>query len=177
MPEERLPTYEEVLREKGEQDQRRHNTVVNAPHRPPNRPPFPQQSAPDGRRLPWEYPRGYFCYKCANTGYKLRNGHECRACWRRFYGNQFEIERPLMDFTVPFSLGSLLGNSILYSISPMQMTCLPHGPAMQPESHMLPPGESQSSGYRCGECGGTGQIRFLFDKNICPVCHGVGRIF
>ncbi|ODV67947.1 hypothetical protein HYPBUDRAFT_148245 [Hyphopichia burtonii NRRL Y-1933] len=35
--------------------------------------------------LPFKYPRGHFCQKCKNSGFKLKNGKACRDCWSKFY--------------------------------------------------------------------------------------------
>lgn len=46
----------------------------------PRPPPRPQQNP----SLPWTYPPRFYCSKCGNTGYKLKNGRSCKSCWRRF---------------------------------------------------------------------------------------------
>ena len=35
--------------------------------------------------LPFRYPRGYFCKKCSNTGYKHKKDRKCHDCWKKFY--------------------------------------------------------------------------------------------
>lgn len=35
--------------------------------------------------LPFQFPKGFLCQKCRNSGYKVKNGKICRDCWNRFY--------------------------------------------------------------------------------------------
>lgn len=44
-----------------------------------------QQYPPQGIRPPFNYPPGYFCTQCNNTGIKC-NGHPCGTCERAFGG-------------------------------------------------------------------------------------------
>lgn len=51
--------------------------------------------------LPFDYPRGYFCSKCKNTGFKERNGKPCSQCWPRFFRNQSYNPNPNLTFRYP----------------------------------------------------------------------------
>lgn len=145
----------------------------NVPPPMPNRPqpqqpynPQPQPNMPPNvSNLPWTYPKNFRCPKCNNTGYKLKNGHSCRSCWRRFA----PVNRVNMQ---PTSYG-------YYSSGPMYT-----GPGNvqygQPYTSAAPlmvrPGDPRLGGVICGECRGSGRIRFFLDEDICPLCHGIGRI-
>lgn len=37
--------------------------------------------------LPFQFPKGHFCQKCKNTGFKVKNGDVCSNCWSRFFPN------------------------------------------------------------------------------------------
>ncbi|CCH59305.1 hypothetical protein TBLA_0B04690 [Henningerozyma blattae CBS 6284] len=115
--------------------------------------------------LPWVYPNGYYCPKCDNTGYKLKNGHSCKVCWERF--------APRNNVGV---------------VQPGQINV--QGPILQPQyqrpmysSHStssmplyVQPGDPRLGGVLCGKCRGSGRTRFFLDENLCTVCGGVGRI-
>lgn len=45
---------------------------------PAQYPPF------QGNSAPFNYPPGYFCPQCRNTGIKMHNGHPCGTCERNF---------------------------------------------------------------------------------------------
>ncbi|AET39783.1 Hua1p Ecym_4771 [Eremothecium cymbalariae DBVPG len=127
--------------------------------------------------LPWQYPRFFYCPKCANTGYKLRHGRQCKSCWRKFSRNNARPEVQYLQPRYPVSYVSGGSNSMFFTIPPMQMTLTPHAPVLQTAPLMVPPGDPRIGGYQCAECNGTGRIRFLLDKEYCHVCHGIGRIF
>lgn len=52
----------------------------------PNQPLSSTQSPPSPAipRPPFQYPPGYFCPKCHNTGFKIYNGSPCGTCARLF---------------------------------------------------------------------------------------------
>lgn len=68
-----------------------------AQFRPPASPPLPARPPMDypsqdasslytnNTNLPWKYPRGNFCNKCKNTGYKHDGAKMCKDCWNKFY--------------------------------------------------------------------------------------------
>ncbi|CAK7903235.1 hypothetical protein CAAN3_06S05710 [[Candida] anglica] len=35
--------------------------------------------------LPFQYPKGFLCSKCKNSGYKVKKGGMCTNCWMKFY--------------------------------------------------------------------------------------------
>ncbi|CAR21743.1 Hua1p [Lachancea thermotolerans CBS 6340] len=127
--------------------------------------------------LPWTYPRGYYCTKCGNTGYKIKNGHSCKRCWRKFAHSS-----PSQNVQVTYGgyapSYALYGGAPTFGTVPMAMGVSPASPA--PASGGAPlvlrPGDPRIGGVTCGECRGSGRVRFLLDKEICPLCHGVGRV-
>ncbi|CDR39295.1 CYFA0S03e01860g1_1 [Cyberlindnera fabianii] len=167
--------------------------------RPPPPRPRPQQQIPSSQslhsqqhpRLPWTYPPGYRCSKCNNTGYKLKNGKSCKSCWEKFarptnvnyqyvpsYDPGFRI--PFTDYRVHDDLTVTNGYSqpptpMMYMQPPMMGQ--PYG-MMQPTPQYVSPGDPRIGGYMCGRCRGSGRVSFmLLDEELCPVCHGVGRVF
>ncbi|CEP64040.1 Hua1p LALA0_S10e00848g [Lachancea lanzarotensis] len=140
---------------------------TSAPLRPPPTPSRPVSSS----ALPWTYPRGFYCSKCGNTGYKVKSGHPCRRCWGRFAHSA-----PNSNVQVQY-----------YSAYPSSYhSYRPYGPVLQhfaPPPLMsgsplvLQPGDPRIGGMMCGQCRGKGRVRFLLDKEICSVCHGTGRVF
>lgn len=118
----------------------------------PRPPPRPQQNP----SLPWTYPPRFYCSKCGNTGYKLKNGRSCKSCWRRFAPQNNVVSAPTYytNYTMPVYTNAWQGTRPLY----------------------VQPGDPRLGGVLCGECRGSGRTRFLLDEDICPLCHGVGRI-
>lgn len=52
-------------------------------------------------QLPFQYPAGYLCSKCKNTGYK-KNGNKCLKCWEKFYLNKHAYNpNPALPFKYP----------------------------------------------------------------------------
>lgn len=117
------------------------------------------------RELPFKYPKGFLCEKCENKGIKLKNGKSCKDCYERFaHRNQYQIQQP----------GSYWGpaNIMPFGPRPMAAPMAPGGmPALQ-----VPPGDPRLGGVLCGKCRGTGQVWFLLDSDLCPLCGGLGRI-
>jgi len=107
------PSYDEVINESTGGSYSRPNPPPPQPPRPetlrPPQPPRPSSSShssynspgPQGppprpaqntnslyttnQSLPFQYPKGFLCQKCRNSGYKIKNGKLCRDCWDRFY--------------------------------------------------------------------------------------------
>ncbi|GMG23406.1 unnamed protein product [Ambrosiozyma monospora] len=102
------PSYDEVIR----QEELESPTNSSAPSLPsrrtsvensgnvPHHPDFLNEHNKPARKpedlytsnlaLPWRYPKGVFCNKCKNTGYKTKSGGQkkyCKDCWRRFKPN------------------------------------------------------------------------------------------
>ena len=145
-PDDELPTYEEVIRQDTNQappqPQRPQGSPYQGqaplqpprpvnppmPQRPPQRPPPPQQHS----RIPWVYPVGYYCKKCGNTGYKVKNGHPCKTCWRTFARNTHVNVQPIVS--PPIFQGNY-GAPVYVS-----------------------PGDPRIGGYCCAECKGLSLI-------------------
>lgn len=163
--------------------------------------------------LPFNYPRGHYCKKCQNTGFKLKNGKPCRDCWDAFYlrnhaynpnpnlpfryPKRFICEKchntgtkrkngltcqdcyarfaPRNNYSVQLSYGfGLLGFlGFLDFVRPVT-NFGPGGPSGPPLR--VAPGDPRLGGLLCGNCRGSGQISFLLDTDLCPVCGGLGRI-
>lgn len=125
--------------------------------RPPVAPP-----TSNSRPIPWVYPTGFYCDKCHNTGYKIKNGHSCKSCWKRF-ANQQNV--------------SYVSNPYYAPQAPIPM---PMQPFMAPQQGVRPlmvrPGDPRLGGVLCGVCRGTGRTRFLLDEDLCTTCNGIGRI-
>lgn len=179
-----LPSYDDVLREDAQRTQGSSSVAPTRPPRPtrptkqqsaPAYPPRPVQQAPQAPAppaapaLPWQYPRGFHCSKCNNTGYKIKNGRSCKTCWRRFAPPNNSGRLPPLTMgmrTIPFS-----------PFRPMSMG----GQSMAPISTgrgplVVQPGDPRLGGVVCGECRGSGRVSFLLDEDICPLCRGIGRI-
>lgn len=77
------------------------------PARPPHAGSVPASSTPNSLlysnnpNLPFEYPRGYFCSKCKNTGFKEKNGKPCSLCWPKFFKKQAYNPNMSLPFTYP----------------------------------------------------------------------------
>ncbi|SCU79579.1 LADA_0B01662g1_1 [Lachancea dasiensis] len=168
------------------------NAAYNSPpQRPPQRPPRPSSSSQidhassssvsTANKLPWTYPRGYYCTKCGNSGYKIKNGQSCKRCWRKFAipmpSEHVQVQyvepiyRPSPIF--PPSQGYSTYGSYYPSNRPLSYSSQPSAPP----GVVFPPGDPRIGGFLCGECRGKGRVRFLLDKEICPTCRGVGRVF
>ncbi|SCU98585.1 LAMI_0F15390g1_1 [Lachancea mirantina] len=192
------PSYDEVIRE----DTQGHSsagrlsntgTGVSGGHTPalPSRPasyasarPTPAGPSPSaqpaaiqtGPRLPWTYPPGFYCSKCGNTGYKIKSGRSCKRCWRRFaptnspqsvhvmYDNYYGSQTfgPFAARFDPRQRQGLVG-----SVARLATGALPV---------VVRPGDPRIGGVVCGQCRGTGLVRFFLDEELCPLCNGVGRI-
>lgn len=173
MKTEQPPTYEEVIREdQAEQKKGCRSSRSSLPPSPPPRPkiPFPLKTGPPksktiDKSIPWVYPVGYFCHKCANTGYKLRNDRPCKICWRRFSPQTTNNTHDV--YVRP-------NDTVTYIAAPVFQPPLPRN-RIQPL--VLEPGDPRIGGLICNQCNGTGRIRFFLDKELCPICRGVGRVF
>ncbi|KAH3679940.1 hypothetical protein WICMUC_000683 [Wickerhamomyces mucosus] len=117
-------------------------------------------------RLPWDYPRGYFCDKCHNTGYKLKNGKSCKKCWEKFarQTNVQYIPSPYptgsnynySGYQIPFTNYSINhGNGPSYN----QPIPLNHNQLYQPiPPRIVRPGDPSLGGVLCGKCRGSGTM-------------------
>lgn len=153
----------------------------SASSRPPMSPrpsaPTPGGSASTPQsRLPWVYPKGYYCSKCGNTGYKIKNGRSCKRCWRKFapITPAQNVEVVYQDAHQPWLPGAPYQAYSPYGTPLAPPMAAPIRPGAAPM--MLRPGDPRIGGVVCGECRGRGMIRFFLDDKICPLCHGVGRI-
>ncbi|KAK7203272.1 hypothetical protein BZA70DRAFT_283263 [Myxozyma melibiosi] len=122
------------------------------------------------------YPRGFHCYKCNNTGYKLKNGHPCRTCFESF-GVSHIPPNLNIQYLPPVTYDPWYGppaSPTVYSTG---------GPA-----RVVAPGDPSLGGILCGACKGRGYVNDLGfgnflgemlggDYETCRVCKGVGRVF
>lgn len=138
--------------------------------RPPQRPPPACQSAPVSSSLPWTYPSRYYCSKCDNTGYKIKNGRSCKTCWRRFAPPNSSGSIPSLMFGNGMSMNSFGPMRPMYSGYQSGYTASNTAPMV------VRPGDPRLGGVVCGECRGSGRVSFLLDEDICPLCRGIGRI-
>lgn len=164
--------------------------------RPQQRPPNsvkPPNNNNNGRPpLPWVYPKNFYCPKCNNTGYKLKNGKSCRSCWRTFCPKNpinYNMGPTSSSFYVSPAIGmppqaspyippsNNYGYGYGYGYPPMPMSPIPPPPQQQQQRPLVvKPGDPRLGGVLCGECRGTGRVSFLLDEDLCPLCNGLGRI-
>ncbi|EDO16502.1 hypothetical protein Kpol_513p18 [Vanderwaltozyma polyspora DSM 70294] len=197
---ESLPSYDDVLK----QDSLKSNSPVSQerppkpPARPKNKPsksssstsrppassyprpltstkptsaPLNNSGRPPANGLPWVYPSNYYCQKCGNTGYKFKNGRSCKTCWRRF--------APSNNVNPTYTnASSKYGNSSFYRPAYQTTQVSGYQPALAGQARplMVRPGDPRLGGVVCGECRGSGRIRFFLDEDLCPLCGGIGRI-
>ncbi|CAN6641541.1 proline-rich protein Hua1p [Trichomonascus vanleenenianus] len=120
------------------------------------------RAPPRNPNLPFQYPPGYWCYKCSNTGIKHKNGLSCQDCYARFAHQR----------TGPMPVQFLPPAPTLFGFGPMPM--MPVGPGVAPR--VVRPGDPSIGGVLCGRCRGRGLItEFLFEET-CPTCRGIGRL-
>lgn len=161
--------------------------------RPPNsvKPPNNNNGRPP---LPWVYPKNFYCPKCNNTGYKLKNGKSCRSCWRTFCPKNpinYNMGPTSSSFYVSPAIGMPpqaspyipptnnygYGYGYGYGYPPMPMSPIPPPQQQQQQRPLVvKPGDPRLGGVLCGECRGTGRVSFLLDEDLCPLCNGLGRI-
>lgn len=99
---------------------------------------------------PLNYPPGYWCPRCHNTGIKQDKGTTCKKCYEKF------------------------------GVGSQQIHHLPYGaaPVFSGPPRVVRPGDPSIGGVLCGRCRGSGVIHDLFIfEDACPVCQGVGRVF
>lgn len=78
----------------------------NNNNRPPPSRPGPSSPPNDdlytaNPNLPFRYPKGYFCQKCKNHGFKKTN-KVCLTCWSKFYLNKHAYNpNPNLNFRYP----------------------------------------------------------------------------
>lgn len=116
--------------------------------------------------LPFRYPPGYICRKCNNTGIKVKNGLSCQDCYASFGPRNTASYVPSSSYSESIFdslFGSTTTTTTYYSTS---------GPPLQ-----VAPGDPRMGGVLCGRCRGSGQISVFLDTDLCPLCHGTGRIF
>lgn len=138
--------------------------------RPPVPP--PQQRPSHRPEIPWRYPAGFWCIKCHNTGFKVKNGKSCKDCWERFARqhnvNYTTTYAPSDPWRIPFTGISMAPQ---FNNPPMMA---PPGTAPR----YVRPGDPSMGGVLCGRCRGSGRVSVMWiDEDLCPVCHGVGRVF
>uniref|UniRef100_A0A060TDJ7 ARAD1D07458p n=1 Tax=Blastobotrys adeninivorans TaxID=409370 RepID=A0A060TDJ7_BLAAD len=130
------------------------------PQGPPGHPSHPMspQAPPTGPRPPFQYPPGFWCYKCNNTGIKLKNGKTCQDCYARF-------ARPNTNIPMPSYGGGSLWNPMSY------VSSVPAGPGT-----VVRPGDPRIGGILCGRCRGRGYVTDFLFEDTCPTCRGIGRL-
>lgn len=160
--------------------------------RPPNSVKPPNDNNNGRPPLPWVYPKNFYCPKCNNTGYKLKNGKSCRSCWRTFCPKNpinYNMGPTSSSFYVSPAIGmppqaspyippsNNYGYGYGYGYPPMPMSPIPPPQQQQQQRPLVvKPGDPRLGGVLCGECRGTGRVSFLLDEDLCPLCNGLGRI-
>lgn len=131
------------------------------------------RSKPD---LPWKYPRDYYCTKCRNTGYKIKNGKTCKDCWEHFAPRNHHVN--VVGYTTP-SQNNYYSGASPFSAAPVlsaHNSYYSNGAAPTGAPLYVQPGDPRLGGVLCGKCRGSGRTRFFLDENLCTVCGGIGRI-
>ncbi|GMM33768.1 Hua1 protein [Saccharomycopsis crataegensis] len=115
----------------------------------PGSPP-PQQNVTNAitPQTPWIYPLGFQCYKCRNTGIKLKNGLQCIDCWRQFAPSSSHVRR-----ITTAAIDNKTGRPLF-----------------------LNAGDPKLGGMVCGSCRGQGYIDSFLYYDTCFVCGGIGRV-
>lgn len=156
--------------------------------------------------LPFRYPRGHYCRKCQNTGYKLKNGKVCHDCWNSLFLNKHAYNpNPALAFQYPrgflcekcMNTGTKRRNGLScqdcyarfaprnnYSVAPsfngfafLDIIRPNYGASgPSPNAIRVPPGDPRLGGVLCGNCRGRGQVMFFLDTELCLVCGGLGRL-
>lgn len=156
-----------------------------APPRPPPQPQRPVSHSTQGYpgshiqqanytpqpHPPFQYPRGYWCRKCSNTGVKRKNGLTCQDCYGRFARPNSNV-----SYLPPSGGGGLFGGLGGF-FGPSTSTTTVYGGAGAGAPRVVRPGDPAIGGALCGRCRGRGLITELIFEDTCPVCRGIGRIF
>ncbi|AOA60741.1 hypothetical protein PP7435_CHR1-0586 [Komagataella phaffii CBS 7435] len=136
--------------------------------------------------LPWRYPRGYYCKKCNNSGYKLKNSKPCSTCWSKFEPKK----RPSPVPPKPAPMSPPPQTNVFYPppapspippVIPVSGVPLQYFPN-QPQPYILPPrmvqpGDPAIGGILCYKCNGDGyRYNFFLERETCPKCGGIGRV-
>ncbi|ODV87276.1 hypothetical protein CANARDRAFT_5823 [[Candida] arabinofermentans NRRL YB-2248] len=144
--------------------------------------------------LPWRYPKRYYCSKCKNTGYKIKNGKQCKDCWSKFNKPQqlkppvnspmlinTQHPTPLNPNVVQLPPGRIYTPSSIYQ--PYQSVPIPYhagalgmAPPINTAPIVVQPGDPRIGGQLCPRCRGRGMVHFLLDLERCTVCNGLGRV-
>lgn len=210
-PDEPPPTYEEAvtgqdsgqLDVEGADNQSYQAPAAPPPTRPSHPPPQPARPAQPPQQaqpvqdstsdiytanldLPFRYPKGYYCKKCHNTGY--RKHKKCKYCWSIFGPQPTKPAKPAKpakhsSSTFPgthhsgsaSTTGTYTASSQHYTSQyPMQNAV----PVVAPPNGaiVLQPGDPRIGGQLCQRCKGRGQVHFFLDMETCPQCNGLGRI-
>lgn len=145
---------------------------VKGSSKPSKLPARPNTQAPHPN-LPWQYPPKYYCEKCHNTGYKIKNGKSCKRCWRRFAPTN--LSAAVVTQQPHYSSGLPFGDYFRPFNNPPG-GYYPQATPINSNALYVRPGDPRLGGVVCGECRGSGRVRFFLDENICPLCNGIGRI-
>jgi hypothetical protein len=129
--------------------------------------------------LPWRYPSTHRCSKCENTGYKKKNGHPCKNCWKKFRPN---IKYPPQTAQEMERLAKMpkgqqqRPNPNIVPLPPGTIPLMNMGPTTN-RPLVLGPGDPRIGGSLCPRCKGRGLVHFFLDLETCPQCNGLGRVF
>lgn len=148
--------------------------------------------------IPFTFPRGHFCSKCKNSGFK-KSGKPCHSCWSKYMKVGYN-PNPRLSFKYPpgficekcRNTGSKLKNGKscqdcylrFHTRNQVRQTyggwgtqqifsppVLGGGPPVQ-----VLPGDPRLGGVVCGRCRGSGLVTFFLDQEPCPLCGGLGRL-
>lgn len=157
---------------------------------PPPQPPRQSSSSAaslynNNPNLPFEFPKNFLCLKCKNTGWKVKNGKICTACWKRFYlKNNAYNPNAKLPYKYPKGVICEKCENTGYKKKNGERCydCWDwynrKVPPKQTGPIKLRPGDPRIGGQLCLRCRGSGIVSvFLFEEDYCPTCNGLGRIF
>lgn len=124
--------------------------------------------------LPWRYPSSYRCKKCENTGFKKKNGHACKSCWKHFRPRTTppQSQRDL-EFIINSSKHPKPINNNVVKLPPGS-TAVSANPTLMPT--VVQPGDPRIGGVLCPRCNGKGMKHDFLNVIRCNVCNGLGRV-
>lgn len=157
-----------------------HPQYSGQPGPPPPPPGVPPLNRPNGSHsysIPWQYPRGYWCQKCHNTGRKLKNGKSCQYCWEKFAPRNTPNQ---VKFTTSSPINGNSSNSLfngfgfggylppIFGSSSSSSYGSPIPPQMpgQLPPKIVQPGDPSIGGILCGRCRGSGLVTFFLDEDL-----------
>lgn len=127
---------------------------------------------------PFEYPDGYSCSKCNNTGIKISNGRSCRSCYAKFASQDPRIK----VLNPPFrrkrtNYKSKAAGTVMKILDPPPYPTPMLASFGDSKPILVQPGDPAIGGTMCGRCRGQGVVHCdLIYETTCKTCKGLGRL-